>query len=336
MAGTSTGAGTPATDPEGSPFPASPERTGARRREWLLALGVALVFIAVGIGGVSRYVQGFSLYRGFAPPRAAAFVHQHGSEQSFSFRSPATGGRMQNVLVYLPPGYAAHPTQRYPVFYLLHGVPGHGSTYLLTGRMGVWADTLYAQHKTAGIILVMPSGPTSSFADTEWANGIGPGQAWETFVARDLVQAVDARYRTIPSPQARAIGGLSEGGYGAFNIALHNPGVFGVVESWSGYALADNIPSIFGRRPALLAYNSPMQYLPRVATTLRRRHTYFWFYIGSSDPLLSQNRAFAAELARLGIDHHFFVVSGGHTWRLWRAHTYEALSVAVRRLTGGR
>jgi S-formylglutathione hydrolase FrmB len=37
----------------------------------------------------------------------------------------------------------------------------------------------------------------------------------------------------------RAIGGLSEGGYGAINIALHHPREFSVVESWSGYRAAD-------------------------------------------------------------------------------------------------
>ncbi len=52
-------------------------------------------------------------------------------------------------------------------------------------------------------------------------------------------------------------GGLSEGGYGALNIGLHHPGEFGLLESWSGYMLADQIPAIFGPSASVLDYNSP-------------------------------------------------------------------------------
>lgn len=72
-----------------------------------------------------------------------------------------------------------------------------------------------------------------------------------------------------------------------------------------------------------------------MAGALRRAHTFVWFYSGRSDPLLGENRAFAAELARYRIAHHFFSVSGGHTWRLWRENAPRALLVAVQRLQGG-
>jgi len=310
----------------------SPEPTGSRRRGWLLAVAIVVAFTAFGAVGVYRYVKGYWLYRGFPPPKAAAFVHQFGTEQSFTLRSAAVGGRPQRIVVYLPPGYSTHPWVRYPVLYLLHGVPGGPNNFLLAGRMGVLEDTLYAQHRIAGIILCMPTGSAGFFDDTEWANGIHPGQAWETFVARDVVQAVDARYRTIATSQGRAIAGLSEGGYGALNIALHHPTEFHVVESWSGYALADNLPAIFGRQPALLAYNSPMEYLPHVAATLRKLHTYFWFYCGSSDPLRAQNAAFAAELTRYHIEHKYFIARGGHSWKIWRANARDAILVATTHL----
>jgi S-formylglutathione hydrolase FrmB len=69
---------------------------------------------------------------------------------------------------------------------------------------------------------------------------VSPGNGWETFVTRDLVRAIDARYRTIPDGTARGLAGLSEGGYGALNIGLHHPGEFDLLESWSGYMIADN------------------------------------------------------------------------------------------------
>jgi enterochelin esterase-like enzyme len=306
-------------------------RRDRRVVDYMLAAPLLLVFLTVGLVGTYRYVDNFWLYRGFAPPRDPAFVHVHGVQETISVVSPALGGRSQQVIVYLPPGYDTSGARRYPVMYLLHGFPGRPLAFLETVRMGMWVDTLVAQKRIGGAILVMPFGSTGTFEDKEWANGIRRDQGWETFVAHDVVQAIDARYRTVRSSAGRTIAGLSEGGYGAINIALHHPLEFGVIESWSGYMRADNIPSIFGSRAALLAYNSPARYLPHVAAQLRKNGTYIWFYTGSRDSLLAQNRAFAAELARYRIPHRFFVDAGGHTWRIWRANARAALLVAVAR-----
>jgi S-formylglutathione hydrolase FrmB len=175
----------------------------------------------------------------------------------------------------------------------------------------------------------MPFGSTGSFTDKEWANGIRPREAWETFVARDVVRAVQARYRT---NNLRGIGGLSEGGYGALNIALHHPREFHVVESWSGYERADAIPTVFGKDTALLRRNSPQATIERVAKLLRREHVYFWLYRGTGDRELKQNNRFAHTLTRLRLPHRYFVVHGGHDWSLWRGHAAVAYLAAARRL----
>ncbi len=141
--------------------------------------------------------------------------------------------------------------------YLLHGVPGRPAGFLATVRLGVVEDELVARRRARPMILVMPFGSTGSFTDKEWANGVRPGEGWETFVARDLVRSIDARYRTIARGSARVLAGLSEGGYGALNIGLHHPGEFGVLESWSGYQRADDLGAIFGHRKTVLARNSP-------------------------------------------------------------------------------
>lgn len=308
---------------------------GRRAADWLVAVPVLLAFLVVGLVGTYRYVDNFWIYRGYSAPRDPAFVTAHSRQETISVVSPALGGRSQQVVVSLPPAYDANPGRRYPVMYLLHGFPGRPFAFLDTVRMGVWVDTLMAQRRIGGVILVMPFGSTGTFEDKEWANGIGHGQGWESFVAHDVVRAVDARYRTVRSGAGRAIAGLSEGGYGALNIAFHHPREFAVVESWSGYMRADNIPAIFGGLSALLAYNSPATYLPRVAASLRRNRTYVWFYTGSRDPLLAQNQAFDAELAQYRIPHTFFVDPGGHTWSIWRGNAQEALSVAATRLGRG-
>ena len=308
------------------------------RHAWkLVALAttaVAAAFVAVGFVGVDRYALNYWLYRGFPPPQDPAYVAVHGTEQKIDVTSPALGGRTQPVYVYLPPGYDTHPNQRYPVIYLLHGFPGRPQAFLLTLRMGVVEAELYAKDVAKPAILVMPYGSTGIFTDKEWADGVSPDEGWATFVARDVVQAIDARYRTIPRADARAIGGLSEGGYGAINIALHHPGEFGVVESWSGYERPAHRHDIFGRHLEGLTANDPFTLLPAVARELRRTGTYFWFYSGTNDPLRAQNLVFATELQRLRIPHTYLEFRGGHNWALWRGEAQRSYLAAATRLAG--
>ena len=295
------------------------------------AVAVAAAFLSVGFVGVDRYGWNYWLYRGFPPPVDPGYVKVRGTEGRISVTSEALGGRTQQVFVYLPPGYSSHPNRRYPVVYLLHGVPGRPLAFLLTVRLGVVEDELYAKGKGQPVIFVMPFGSTGTFTDKEWVDGVGPGEGWATFVSHDLVQAIDARYRTVATPAGRAIAGLSEGGYGAINIALHNPDEFSVVESWSGYERAAHIRSIFGRSLESVPANSPLDTLSEVAPALRRAHVYFWFYSGTDDPLHVQNRQFADELKQLHIPHRYLVFRGGHNWALWRGQaTRELLAVTTR------
>jgi enterochelin esterase-like enzyme len=292
-------------------------------------------FLAVGFVGVDRYGRNYWLYRGFPPPHDPAYVKQKGTVEHIQVASPALGGRSQDVYVYLPPGYAAHRQRRYPVMYLLHGFPGRPLAFLLTVRMGVVEDELVAKRAAQPLILVMPFGSTGTFTDKEWANGVTPDEAWATFVSRDVVDAIDARYRTIATPDGRAIAGLSEGGYGAVNIAVQNPDEFRVAESWSGYMRAPHDHSIFGRNLEGVTANSPLDAIAAAAPALKAAHTYIWFYSGTTDPLRRQNRAFASELARLDLPHRYYEFRGGHNWALWRGNAWRSYLVAARRLAHG-
>ncbi len=305
----------------------------APRGGWVAAAAFA-TFLAVGLIGAYRYVDNYWVYRGFAPPHDAAFVKVRGTPDRFYVASPALGGRRQPIDIYLPPGYATHPRRHYPVLYLLHGVPGRPAAFLATVRMGVVQDELVALHRARPMILVMPFGSTGSFTDKEWANGVRPHEGWETFVARDVVRAVDERYRTIRSGASRGIAGLSEGGYAALNIAIHHPGEFRVVESWSGYQVADRIPSIFGLHGALMPRNSPQLTISRAAQKLKSAHTFFWFYSGTGDHALKQNDRFARTLARLHLPFRYAIADGGHNWAIWRGRAASAYLAASKRLRG--
>lgn len=57
---------------------------------------------------------------------------------------------------------------------------------------------------------------------------------------RDLVTYVDANYRTLPNAGARGIAGFSMGGFGAIDLAMRHPDVFGAVYALSAGLMAPN------------------------------------------------------------------------------------------------
>ena len=107
------------------------------------------------------------------------------------------------------------------------------------------------------------------------------------------------------------IAGLSAGGFGAVYIALRHPGVFGAVESWSGYfhPLRDG-PFKHDTRGHSAPTTRACSCVP--GTPLRRDGTRFFL---SSGPYHShwfqpaETRAFAATLRRLGVPVRTFFTS---------------------------
>src|SRR5207244_34857 len=132
------------------------------------------------------------------------------------------------VLVLLPPSYAREPARRYPVLYFLHD--GWGNERSLDSS-GVAAKLrpLMSQGRLPEFLLVAPGAPGSWFSDSH--DGI---HRYEEFLTGDLIAEVEKRYRVLAGKQARAITGISMGGYGAFKLALKHPDLYGAVSSLSG------------------------------------------------------------------------------------------------------
>jgi enterochelin esterase-like enzyme len=296
---------------------------------------VLLSVVAAGVTGAIRYGVTYWLYRGFSPPviPATVVVKTRGGGSrlvrvaqanvvSIDVQSNDLGGWSDPVEVVLPPGYRDDPKRRYPVLYLLDGSPGMPSNYIYAGDLLVSYDVLLAERQIPKMIIVLPSGARNYFGDTEWANAVSPGNDWESFVSGALVRAIDDRFAADESWRGRAIAGLSEGGYGALNIALHHPSEFGVLESWSGYMLADRDDSVFGSGSGgdtLVRHNSPAFELPHVARLLRDHHVFVFLYVGSHDGLHEQSERFWSELRRCHVAGRLEVLPGAHSWGLWRS-----------------
>lgn len=289
-----------------------------------LALALALAFILASgaIGSYLTYGASATIYQ---PVQVAA---ERGSLHSVTFRSPALDGRMRRFMIYLPPSYANAPTQRYPVIYLLHGAPGGMSNWIGGAHADMTVNDLVSTGKIRDVILVLPDGNGPIYKSSEWANSRDGRQRMEDFIARDLVRFVDAHYRTIASPAGRTLAGLSDGGFGATNIALHHPDVFGSVLTLGGFYRADKSPA-FGSGPlddVTHQYNSPAVYVTTAQGLAAARMIHFIVGVATHDRgYYATGIAFYKELKQLDAHVNLISVNGDHSWRTWGMQFAEAL-----------
>ncbi|HEY6543128.1 MAG TPA: alpha/beta hydrolase-fold protein [Ktedonobacteraceae bacterium] len=293
--------------------------------DWLGAVALVLILLFVLTGGASDLLV-FSPDVGLHQPpviKHTVGLPAHGTIVADSLVSPALKGQKKPFLVYLPPSYNTPQgrTKHYPVLYLLHGSPGSDKDWFTGGKADQSADTLIALGKIPELILVLPDGNGRPGATSEWGNSYDSQQNIETYVAHDLVQYVDAKYRTIPEPAYRGIGGNSMGGFGAMNIAIHHPDVFGFVISLGGYYRAEG--AIWGNNPAYIRANSPINVLPTDKPAWRLQ-----IYLGAAtkdQPYYTDTRQFASELDHLQLPYQFDIQSGFHSWKVWQIQIYNAL-----------
>jgi enterochelin esterase-like enzyme len=246
-----------------------------------------------------------------------------------AFYSHAIEGAL-HFEVAVPPDYY-RSKERYPVVYFLHGLPAGSTAYR---GDAVWLErALVAAGKEA--IVVAPQGARSGDTDPEYHDW-GPGRNWETALAVELPNYVDAHFRTIASRSGRALVGLSAGGYGAAIVALHHLGTFSAVESWSGYFHPTDPSGWYSLDVGSAAANARASVhtaVPKLKSTFRAKPTLFAFYVGDQDGrFLAENKQLDRELKARGVPHTFAVYSGGHAQSLWNAHAEAWLSMAVSRL----
>lgn len=133
----------------------------------------------------------------------------------------------QVIYVYLPPSYNTS-TKRYPVVYYL---PGYGDRSMIGFVLPVDMDALIAAGAVNEMILVVPHG-VNVLGGSFYVNSPVTGN-WEDYIVRDVVGYVDGHFRTLAQAESRGISGHSMGGYGALNLAMLHPEVFGAVYSFS-------------------------------------------------------------------------------------------------------
>lgn len=214
-------------------------------------------------------------------------------------------GTEATVAVLLPPAYETSTT-RYPVVYLLHGGTQNHTAF----PARTWFNADVSKRR---MIVVLPYLQPFTFSSRA-----GRPAPVEEFLGRELPAYIDANYRTVNDRRARAIAGISMGGYGATLLGLKRPDVFGAVGAISA-ALST------GTRPDGVA--------SLVAGLTPETAPYFFIASGVADSVLPSSRELAAQLRERRIRSELREVPGGHDWSVWDSQV-RAFFDALAKLPG--
>jgi S-formylglutathione hydrolase FrmB len=238
--------------------------------------------------------------------------------------------------VILPTDYDTARATRYPVLYLLHGLTGHYSDWLKRTNVADYASAYR-------IIVVMPEGNDGWYTDSATV----ATNKYESYILQELIPHVQQRYRTIEARYARAIAGLSMGGYGAIKFGLKSPYTFVLAASISGvFAITryseQEVPELWRESLKLFGpvgsdtrkTNDVFEIIKNLTPARAASLPYFYFDCGTEDSSLifPSNRELAALLFEKKIPHEYRELPGDHSWGYWDNQVQEILRIAAQKM----
>jgi enterochelin esterase-like enzyme len=245
----------------------------------------------------------------------------HGAVASVTYYSKSLG-KFRRMHVYTPPGYDIG-SQKYPIFYLLHGAGDSDDSWTSVGRAGFIIDNLIAASKAKPMVIVMPAGHTAPFDFSRPPSGASRTPNFNDDFVKDFVSDImpyaETHYRVLRDRHNRAIAGLSMGGAHTLNIAIphidefayvgvFSSGIFGIA---GGPAGAADAAGPTWEQQHLAELDDP---------SAKKSLKLFWFATGRDDMLLSTTKATVELFKKHGFEPVFQESAGAHTWTNWREY----------------
>jgi S-formylglutathione hydrolase FrmB len=204
----------------------------------------------------------------------------------------------------VPAGQAQGPR---PLLVFLHGKGENEETNLVPEML----STLRTLGPRAPDIVFPYGGEDSYWHDRSDGD-------WGSYVVREVIP--EALRRLHADPHRVAIAGLSMGGFGAYDVALRNPGSFCAVGGDSAALWRS------GGETAAGAFDNAEDFAANDVIGAARsggdayRGMRLWLDVGSEDPFRSADSEFAELLRADGLDVQFHVWPGRHERSYWDSH----------------
>jgi len=233
-------------------------------------------------------------------------ANQHGARvEHLNIQSKAVG-RTLGVSVVVPA--KTKPRGERPLVVFLHGRGGSDETFV--GNEAVY-EGLAKLGRKAPIVAFPDGGDHSYWHDRREGD-------WGRYVMREVIPQIERRFGT--DPHRVAIGGISMGGFGAYDLALLHPNRF--------CAVGGHSPALWfeGGETAPGAFDSAADFERNdVVDMVRGNNDAFdgmrvWNDYGDGDPFRVYDEGFVGYLRADGADLSAHTGSGGHDGAYWSRH----------------
>ncbi|MBO4340766.1 MAG: esterase family protein [Bacteroidales bacterium] len=243
-------------------------------------------------------------------------------------------GKDVSVNIYLPAGFDNDATRQYPVIYLLHGLYGVHTDWDTRGHMKEVVDELMARGEVVRSVIIMPCAGDPDVHHVLNGYFNVPERRYEDFFFKELIPALEKRYRVKADKQHRAIMGLSMGGGGSTVYAQRHPDMFSSCYAMSAWLDTE----LRGTDPKDKLYvvsksvheNSAIRFVENAdEATVARLKTVSWFFdCGDDDYLLDLSVDIYQKMRGKGIKAELRVRDGWHSWEYWHSALRLALPFA--------
>jgi S-formylglutathione hydrolase FrmB len=218
---------------------------------------------------------------------------------------------ISNVVI-LPDSYSSQK-ESFSVLYLLHGAGGDYTNWVSkVPSIKEYADKY-------NIIIVCPDGGRTSWY---FDSPVDKQMNYETYVAKELIDAVDNKYNTSTKNTGRAITGLSMGGHGAFYLAFKHQDIWGAAGSMSGGLDIRPFPKNWDLHKRLGDYSKHQENWEKntvinMVYMLNGSNLKLIFDCGTKDFFFDANKRLHKKLLERNIPHDYIERPGTHNWDYW-------------------
>lgn len=217
-----------------------------------------------------------------------------------------------DVIVILPPLVKG---VQYKTVYILHGYSGNAER---TYQKDI-PNLVQKAERYQTIYVLIDGNYNSWYVDSP----IDATSQYETFIGKELVDAIDVNFPTIPTKENRGILGWSMGGFGALHIGVAHPTTFAIVGSTCGAIDLTafkaeyhtyQIDNMLGNREEL-----PSKFkLFEQENQMKNAAQYYILDCGTEDTqMIEMNRSFHHHLTLHNIIHSYTEYKGEHNTAYW-------------------
>lgn len=214
-------------------------------------------------------------------------------------------GQNMFYTVYTPPCYDPNADVAYPVLYLMHGSNDDDGHWVRLGLPEI-LDMKIQQGDIPPVVAVLPFGNVianrNQFDDILFS--------WSNIFLNELMPHAEENYHISTEATYRAIGGISRGGFWAYQIAFSHLELFSAVGGHSAF---------------FDSYNAPPEYNPLdLALTADIDSLRLWLDRGGEDYAAPGLNIMNQRLTQAGIEHQYTIyTTGEHNNAFWSQHIAE-------------